>query len=187
MAVPTKLCSSGVADVWDLHDGRVLKAFRSEPRAHGLEVGDINDHDLVTAAICSKEVKAYLKTTEIKELEPYIPEFFGQVDPCVVLTCSNCKYVAGAGFIIEKIDGKDNKVRELTENILESIRPISDVLANLIQPLRVIDASIFYCSENNFKLIDFAYWDYSEYQCQLQDGGRLTSHQKEELKAYIQN
>ena len=186
MTEPIKISSGAFADVWDLKNGTVLKAFRSEPRAHG-QRADIKGDDLLAAVFCSMEINAYLSASEIKQVSPYIPAFYGQKDPISILLNSNGNYVEGAGFIIEKIEGKDRKFIYLSTEEKIHVEIILQVLNQNLGTLEVWDSSCFYTSEDDFKVIDFALWDASDYQCQLCEHGAFNKQEEDYLRALVRN
>jgi hypothetical protein len=186
MTKPIKISSGAFADVWDLNNGKVLKAFRSKSRAHG-QRADIKDDDLLTAVFCSMEINAYLSASEIKQVSPYIPTFYCQEDPNSILPNTNDNYVKGAGFIIEKIEGKDRKFIHLSTKEKIHVEIILQVLNQNLGALDVWDSSCFYTSEVDFKVIDFALWDASDYQCQLCECGAFNKQEEDYLRALVHN
>lgn len=100
---------------------------------------------------------------------------------------TNTSYVKGAGFVIEKIEGKDQKIAHLSKEAQKVVEPVLSLLHENLRDLNVRDCSCFYESDNSFKLIDFALWDSSYYQCHLYDHGRLTKEQRELLNSLIGN
>ena len=183
MTQPEKIASGAFADVWDLKDGTIIKAFRSESRAHG-PIVDIRDHDLLTSVFCDKEIIAYATLKEIDNVKDHIPIFYGQRNPCGLLPVDEDVYVKGAGFIIEKLEGKDQKIAHLPQEAKNVVEPILWILSECLSGLNVWDSSCFFESDTCFKVIDFALWDSSsDYECHLFDQGRLN----EEQKCYLQS
>jgi hypothetical protein len=173
---------SGMADIWDLGDGTILKAFRQSPRSHRLCINDMSDHNLLTRFICDQEIKAYKLLSKNIELSKYIPIFYKEYDPSVLDT-KDVKYVQGAGFILEKLDGKDCKINELEIEKRNAINPILCEIDTVLSELNlsIQDASCFYISSELFKIIDFAYWDYSDYSCALYDSDHLNKELRNKL------
>lgn len=186
MNQPVKIGKGAFADVWDLHNGTVLKAFRSESRAPG-EVIDIRDHDLLTNVFCAQEINAYLKLKEIENVNDFIPAFHGRKEPIGFLPDSEGPYVKGAAFIIEKINGSDQKVANLPQRSKESVEPILWLLSDSLNDLNVWDSSCFFESFSKFKIIDFALWDASDYECYMFAHGRLNEEQKHTLQRLADN
>ena len=180
MTQPVIIAKGAFADVWDLQNGKVLKAFRSESRAHG-EVVDIQDHDLLTSVYCAQEANAYKKLKGVANVQSHLPDFYGKQDPIDLLPKTNTLYVKDAGFIIQKLEGRDQKIAHLSKENQEAVEPILWQLSENLRGLNVWDCSCFYKSNNSFKLIDFALWDASDYQCHLYDHGRLTKEQRKIL------
>lgn len=186
MNQPVKIASGAFADVWDLGNGTVLKAFRSESRAHG-NIIDIRDHDLLTSVFCAQEINAYLKLKELECVKQYIPAFYGRKDPVEFLPDFEGPYVKNAGFVIEKIKGEDQKIVHLPQQMQENVESILWILSEALNYLNVWDSSCFYESDGDFKIIDFALWDASEYECYIYDHGKLNEEQKHTLQVLISN
>jgi hypothetical protein len=186
MSNPVILASGGYADVWDLNDGTVIKAYRSEIRAHG-HVVDIKDHDLLTSMFYVRELTAYRCLVNISGIKDRIPKFFGQIDPHVILSSCEGKYVEGAGLRLEKIKGNDKKITHLEKGDREMVVRVLWKMAEHLNHVYVWDASCFYVSDENFKIIDFSLWDKSsDYECHLYDHGSLNETQKGELTNQIE-
>ncbi len=182
MKDPYILASGAYADVWDMNDGTVIKAFKSKQRAHGNLV-DIRDHDLLTKMFHAKEIESYEILITNKNINKFIPKYYGLVNPCEKLPKGSNQYVEGAGILLEKIEGKDRKVAYL-EDLKLVVDEILTEMTYHLNGVCVWDASCFYESETNFKIIDFSIWDgASDYECYLCDNGVFTNQQKEELSS----
>ena len=188
MSNPVMIGNGSFADIWDLQDGTVLKAYRSESRLlSGYDIVDIQDHDLLTSVYCYMEKEAYLNLRQIRNVNMHLPEFIGQKDPAMILSNMNNTYVKGAGLIIEKVEGKDQKSVDLSPAKKLCVEPVLSTskqnLSNLYTYDSVSDSSCFYESKNKFKIIDFGLWDASDYECYLHDHGVLTQSQKDTLRS----
>lgn len=185
MEKPQLIEKGAFADIWDLNDGTVFKAFRSVARSHG-DIVDIRDHDLLTSVFCAKEISAYRNLKDVSGIKEYIPTFYGKENPYDILVDVDGIYVENAGFLLEKVSGKDSKIAHLSQSEKDLVEPVLWEISHCTEDLIVWDASCFFISENNFKIIDFALWESSSvYECYLYDHGVLNEEQKSYLLGLI--
>lgn len=185
MAKYRKIDSGAFADIYDLENGTVLKAFRRKSHIHGAVV-DWYDHDLLTKAHFVAEARAYESISDQHDLSKYIPKYFGRANPVELL--GSDEYVMGCGFIIEFIQGRAVKLCYATSDILEVLNKVVDELSVLLTGVNVGDASYFSPGlRAGFTLIDFALWESADYECYLFDNGTLSGSLKEELLEFCDN
>ncbi|EJB8504587.1 hypothetical protein MW364_002765 [Vibrio parahaemolyticus] len=179
------------ADVYDLGDGRVLKAFK---RMVSQENQD--DLDLLVKGYFWTEVASYRKIME-SSLIQYIPEFFGEVDSVELLgdiPDAEQKYVAGCGYIISKLSGIESKLRtfvvngEPNQEVATRLDSIYDDISFELRSLDVdaSDCSCFVQEDGNLLFIDFATWSGSPYAEELYAAGVLSHVSRANLENYIQ-
>jgi len=150
MSEPVFYARGGYADVWDMNDGTVIKAYRSEARSHG-RVVDIQGHNLLTSVFCAKELNAYNYLANVSGVKEYIPKFFGQVNPCGILLECKEKYVGSAGLRLEKVEGQNKKISNLEQADQKIVEEKLWEILQHLNSVNVWDASCFYVSEKNLK------------------------------------
>lgn len=166
----------GTADVLELPQGRVLKAFRRRAHTNDI-VTEWNDHDAITRAQFRAEARAYEQLQVHRSLEIYVPCYFGRIDPIEVLQlpASDETYVRGCGLILERIPGCALKLAHVDDLIEEKVSIVMEELRDTLGLDQVWDASCFVPGTRApFTVIDFALWNAEEYEIELSEGGRLT-------------
>ena len=182
--------SSCFADVYDLNDGRVLKAFRRK-----FNNENQSDFDLLVKGYFWKEVEGYIVVSE-SDFSKYIPEFHGVCDPHEILQHIpdyEQKYVSNCGFIIDKLIGTENKLRvfatneTLSHECVNELDRMSDEISILLRGLDVdvSDCSCFVGEDESFKFIDFSAWDASPYEEQLAESCSIENDARNILENYI--
>lgn len=174
----------GCADVIMLDEGRVLKAFRRIQHSDHLLI-DWADHEAITRAKFRAEAHAYRDLAALPDLNPYVPKYFGVVDP-MGLSClrDTSKYVAGCGLILEFISGSAKKLAYLDTSIRPDVEVIVERLEETLGLEHASDGSCFVPGKNGapFTLIDFAYWDAGEYEMALGSRRALTVDERKRLE-----
>ncbi|MGR5367960.1 hypothetical protein ACWU37_21600 (plasmid) [Photobacterium damselae subsp. damselae] len=179
------------ADVYDLGDGRVLKAFK---RIISEEKQD--DFDLLVKGYFWTEAVAYKQMSE-SNLSQYIPEFYGVANPVELLghlPDATQKYVADCGYIISKLSGTEGKLRafvvnkEPTYEIAARLDSVYDEISIELRNLDVdaSDCSCFVQEDDQFFFIDFATWSASPYEEELSVDD-LSVFSRTNLENYIAN
>lgn len=177
------------ADVYDLGDGRVMKAFRRI--VSNAKQGDL---DLLVKGYFWTEVMAYKQISE-SDLSDYVPDFYGVVDPIELLEHSSeaqQKYVTGCGYIMSKLSGVEDKLRTFVVNekpnleIATRLDSIYDDISHELSNLDVdaSDCSCFVQENGQFFFIDFATWSASPYEEELA-ASELSAISRTNLEHYI--
>lgn len=175
--------SGAFADVFDLGDGTVVKAYKRI--SHSGEVWDWQDHDALTVEMFAAEARAYETLRNIPDLAVYAPIFYGRSDPCSLVDPKQAEeYVAGCGLVLEMIAGKDTKVASPHFPSKAEIEPILERFANEVTSGNVWDSSCFIPgSRAQFTFIDFAVWEHLlECEEMLTDQGQFTAQQRQQLR-----
>lgn len=175
MSVPTFLDRGAFADVYDLHDGSVVKAFRRVSHVAG-EVVDWGDHDFLTRRVFEIECGAYERTHQRPDLSNYVPEFYGPVDEAVLgLTVANdgSSFVNKCAFRMEKIPGRAQKISGVAPGMRAAVSEVLTRISTVAGHVDVIDASCFVPGTRaEFTIIDFGLWK------DLPDAGMLLDERK---------
>lgn len=177
------------ADVYDLGDGRVLKAFKRIVANE--KQGDL---DLLVKGYFWTEVAAYRQISE-SNLSGYFPDFYDVVDPVELLDHSpeaQQKYVAGCGYIMSKLSGVEDKLRTFVVNekpspeIATRLDSVYDEISLELNNLDVdaSDCSCFVQENGQFFFIDFATWSASPYEEELA-ASELSTISRANLENYI--
>jgi hypothetical protein len=170
------------ADVLDLGDGKVVKAFRREE--HNGSGADWRDEDLLTEELFAAEVRAYEKLTTIPDLAFFAPEYFGTVDPHSLRVDPEI-YVEGCGILLERIPGEAIKFGDLPPEIRDELLPLLRRFEKEVTAGDVRDCSCFIPgSRAEVALIDFAHWEHLN-DCAdiLGQLGYFTEQQRRDIRA----
>lgn len=145
------LASGAFSDVFDLGDGRVLKAFfEIKP-----EVAPTADPALVPLISFYSELRVYQRLLEHPGLPAYTPQFFGVADPSSYPLATDRIYPCG--LLLEKIPGKPKKLFELDQEIEAAASMVIERLQERVLLEDPWDASCFVPGTRaGFTLIDFA-------------------------------
>lgn len=179
---PVILGKGGFADVLDLGDGKVVKAFRREE--HNGSGADWRDEDLLTEELFAAEVRAYEKLATIPDLALFAPEYFGTIDPHT-LGVDPELYVQGCGIVMERIAGEAIKFGNLLPEIKNELLPLLCRFENEVTAGDVRDCSCFIPgSRAEVTLIDFAHWEHLN-DCAdiLGQLGYFTEQQRRDIRA----
>lgn len=184
----TRLASGAFADVLDMRDGTVVKAYRRQPHT-SRPVEDWRDHEALTRGFFEAEAAAYERLSGHPELRVFAPRFLGRIDPAQISDLAEPPeegYVRHCGFRLERIPGKDVKVSRLPEPLRAEVEMILERLRDEVQAGHVWDASCFVPgSRSPFTLIDFATWDdFTDLQMLLEQQGCLSDEQRAELSSW---
>lgn len=179
-----KIGFGSFADIYALPEGRVLKAYRRKSHVNRVvRIGD--DHDLLTAAHFEAEVRAYEWLQSIKELEKYLPCYFGRADPVEFLQLdpTDVRYVRNCGIVLELIPGRAEKVAHLEQTIQKEVEAVLKMLSEALPEVNVWDASCFVPGTRaKFALIDFALFESFEYETYLHDSDCLSPKLRDKLR-----
>lgn len=171
------------ADVYVLPEGRALKAYRRKSHVNRVvRIGD--DNDLLTAAHFEAEVRAYELLQSIKELEKYLPRYFGRADPaeCLELDPADLRYVRNCGIVLERIPGRAEKVAHLDQTIQKEVEAVLKMFSEVLPRVNVWDASCFVPGiRAEFSLIDFALFESLEYETYLHEYDSLSPKLRDKL------
>lgn len=178
----------GFAEVLDIGNGRVLKAYLKKSRAHG-PVRCWEDHDLLTSVFFAKEVQAYRSVMSMDSIRHNFPCFYGVEDPRLWIPNHGNRYVPGCGIILERIPGKDRKLAHLPEAIEKRVSAVLEEALSSLREVNVWDASCFVePNDEGIKIIDFGLWDRSsDYEVYLSDYGSFTEKQRKDLSAIAES
>lgn len=177
--------SGGCADIYELPDGRVLKAFRRRSHTYGFVESYWDDHDAITRAQFRAEALAYERLQALPDLEIYVPRYFGRLDPIEFLQLGpdDRRYVRGCGLVLERIPGRAWKMAHLEEELEASASRVLEQIRDQLELEQVWDASCFSPgSRASFTLIDFALWDAEAYEIALARNGQLTELERAKLE-----
>ncbi len=122
----SKIGSGDFADVFDLGDGTVVKAFRRLQHTGG-DVAEWRDEDALTTQLFEAEVRAYERLRRLPDLAVFTPEFFGEIDPYENVDLKESEqysYVRGCGIRLERILGTDIKFAFLDQQLKEEVHVI---------------------------------------------------------------
>jgi hypothetical protein len=165
------------ADVYDLGDGTILKAFLTL-HAPGRPATYWEHQDLVTRRVFRAEAEAYEKLQAHAEIEPFLPRYFGRVDPTALNLSGGRRgpYLQGCGILLERLSGKEMKIGCLPHTLLAEADKLIDKMAEVLGRMELTDASCFVPgSRRDFTVVDFGLWNrYSEVRHQLAIEGSLS-------------
>ena len=182
----SKIGNGDFADVFDMGDGTVVKAFRRLQHTGG-DVGDWIDEDALTTELYAAEARAYERLQQICDLALFTPVYYGRIDPCNLpdLTAhEQCKYVSGCGIRLERISGTAVKFGLQDRERKEEMRGVLERIETELAPGNVWDSSCFVPGSRQwFTLIDFAVWDnFDDCVEVLYEQGTFTRQQREQLR-----
>ena len=148
-----KIGGGAFSEVFDLGDGRVLKAFPDTE----LSVDPGADPRFIPTVAFAAECCAYQRLQVYTDLEPYAPQFFGPVDPNDFLLDSTRSYSSGCGLVLELLRGKESKILSLPEPICAKADEVLEAMQEHIGVDHPWDGSGFVPgSRRPVTLIDFA-------------------------------
>ncbi|MEQ9342369.1 MAG: hypothetical protein RIN53_04805 [Gammaproteobacteria bacterium] len=178
-----KIESGGFADIYQISESQVLKAYRSQLQAHN-PMGNMEDHDLVTQAHFRAEANAYESLQRFEKFKPYLPRFYGIADPCSLLQNQqeSGKFVEGCGLLLEFLPGRAVKICNLEQDIKVTAENVLDEISEILENLNVWDSSAFSPgTQSEVTLIDFALWESQEYEEYLFDHKELSQAMRSKL------
>lgn len=148
-----KIGGGAFSEVFDLGDGRVLKAF---PDAE-LPVAPETDPRFIPTVAFAAECCAYQRLRVYADLAPYAPQFFGAVNPNNFLLDSTKSYSSGCGLVLELLRGKEDKIFNLPEPIRAKAEGVLEAMQEHVGIDDPWDGSGFVPgSRRPVTLIDFA-------------------------------
>jgi hypothetical protein len=187
MQLPTILSTEGAcADVWDMGDGTVVKAFRRQAHTTAPPV-EWEDHDFVSWLLAAVEMKAYERVRSDHEIAVFVPEYFGAFDAhALPPSPSGLPYISDAAFRIEKISGEAIKIARVPNPPQQDIEKVLERIAEVAGRVNVWDCSCFVPAPRGpFVVIDFAYpEDVLDLSIALRDTGHLGPDLKQRVKLF---
>lgn len=179
--LPIPFARGGNADLFQVANARVLKAFRRKSYVVTAPV-DWNDHDAITRVTFRAEARAYERLQQHPHLERYTPAYFGIAYPHRVLAAlpeANARYVGGCGLLLEYIAGVAIKLSALEKELRRQVATVLIRFRDDVGISSIWDASCFIPgSRALFTVIDFSTWDSADYQATLYEAGRLSPQQR---------
>jgi hypothetical protein len=178
MTIATLVNRGDFADILDLGDDTVVKAFRHNSHTKRQDVSR-EDEDLFTRGYFLTEARAYEDLQHHPELEIYVPKFFGRIDPCTLdlpAGIASGDYVQGCGLRLERIVGVDRRISALEQPVRDRVEAVLERMQTTIRLGNPWDGCCFVPGRRaEFALIDFSTWDdwYDSYQV-LERDGRLS-------------
>lgn len=184
----SRLASGAFADVLDIGDGSVVKAYRRQQHT-SRPVEDWRDHEALTRGFFEAEATTYERLSKHPDLAVFAPRFLGRIDPVAISDLAQPPergYVRHCGFRLERVPGQDIKVSRLPEPLRDEVETILERLRDEVQAGHVWDASCFVPGIRfPFTLIDFATWDeFTDFQMLLKDQGRFNDEQRAQLPSW---
>ncbi len=176
--------SGGCADIYELSEERVLKAFRRRSHTNAFGIVDWEDHDAITRAQFRAEALAYEHLQAHPSLEIYVPRYFGRVDPIEFLQLEpdDQRYLGGCGLVLERIPGRARKMSCVESALEQQVSKVLEQIRDTLGLDHVWDGSCFAPgSRAPFTVIDFALWDAGDYEMALAKDGRLTASERARL------
>lgn len=172
----TFLDRGAFADVFDLHDGTVLKVYRRIAQTHA-SVRNWDDHEFLIRCLCFVEAAAYNKLQGMAVLERYIPKFFGRFEPAEFnLAAPTAEpFVPGCALRLERIRGQDVKIAHVMSPLREEIETVLEAIHDQVGRINVWNCSCFVPGpRSRFVVIDFALWDdWHSAQAHLEEHGGI--------------
>ena len=148
-----KIGGGAFSEVFDLGNGRVLKAFPNTKLAVAPEA----DPRFIPTVSFAAEYCAYQRLQVYTDLEPYAPRFFGAIDPNDFLLDSTKSYSSGCGLLLELLRGKEDKIFSLPEPIRAKAEEVLEAMQERVGIDNPWDGSGFVPgSRRPVTLIDFA-------------------------------
>lgn len=187
MTIP-RVAAGAFADVLDMADGTVVKAYRRQQHTSG-PVQDWRDHEALTRGYFEFEAAAYERLQRYPDLLVFTPRFLGRIDPAALSDLEDppeLGYLRACGIRLEKVPGEDIKVSRLSQQLRTEVEAVLDRLRDEVQAGHVWDASCFVPGTRApFTLIDFATWDdFSDWHMQLKEQGTFSDEQRLELSSW---
>jgi hypothetical protein len=180
------LASGNFADIIDLGDGTVVKAFRRNSHTNRSDVSQ-EDQDALTRGFFLNEARAYEALQSHADLEIFVPKFAGRIDPTQleVAELRADAYVVGCGLRLERLDGHAVKIANLPRDVQMRVEAVLEQMQERIGLQDPWDGSCFIPgSRAEFTVIDFATWnDWLEYYEMLEQHGELTDSARRRLNA----
>jgi hypothetical protein len=175
----TLLGYGAFADVIDLGDGTVAKAYRRRRHTVRADI-PLDLHDRLTRRLFQVEAQAYDQLQGVPELETYLPRYFGRLDPAALglPTSGQEEHLQGCGIRLERLVGSEDKIGNLPAELLNEAESVLKRIHESIGRAWVWDACAFYPgSRRALTLIDFALWrDLAEVTEFLEVDGYLADH-----------
>lgn len=141
------------SEVFDLGDGRVLKAFKDI----ALSVAPEADCRLIPTVAFAAEYLAYQRLQAHDDLEPYAPRFFGAASPNDFPLDSTESYSSGCGLLLERIPGEAQKLSRLPKPIQRKADDVLEAMQARVGIDDPWDGSAFVPGTRRpFTVIDFA-------------------------------
>ena len=181
------LATGNFADIIDLGDGTVVKAFRRNSHTNRTDVSQ-DDQDALTRGFFLHEVLAYEALQSHSDLEIFAPRFEGRIDPTRLEVTGQSPasvYVSGCGLHLERIQGEAVKIANLPRDVQIRVEVVLEAMQERIGLRDPWDGSCFVPgSRAEFTVIDFATWnDWLEYYEMLEEHGELTESARRRLRA----
>ncbi len=169
---PTLLGSGAFAHVFDMRDGTVVKAYYRQRHA-SRPIDDWTDPDRITRLLWRTEAEAYERLQSLEDLRPFVPKFYGRVDPHALglpQYLPRGPHLPECGLRLEKITGEDRKLAHLERQLQQKAEVVLEKIRDSCGRLDVWDASCF-CPGScaDFTLIDFAVSDDYGEVCEILD------------------
>lgn len=147
------IASGDFAEVFELGDGKVLKAFFDLATAARPD----GDRTFIPRILFAAEVDAYVRLQQHPDLEVYVPRYFGTVDPRSFDLSTDRRYSSASGMVLERIDADEFKLHQLDEGILPEVESVIDRIKETVGVDHPWDASCFIPGTRApFTIIDFA-------------------------------
>ena len=141
------------SEVFDLGDGRILKAFVEDSPAEAQD----SDRTLISQIAFLAERRFYESIQEHPTLATYVPAYYGVADPDEYLIQSARPLAPGFGLILEKIPGVPVKFSELLDEIERAASEVIERMKGVAALENPWDGSCFVPgTRQSFTLIDIA-------------------------------
>ena len=174
------------ADVFDLGDNTVVKAYRRIRQTQG-PVRNWDDHEFMSRQFFATEVRAYERLQARPDLAEYTPRFFGPIELSEYDLHSSSPdepLIPGCAFRLERIDGRDTKISQVPSPLQQRIEAILEDIRDTVERIHVWDCSCFVPGpRTDFVVIDFGVWeDWADPQIYLDKHGVLPHDIRERFR-----
>jgi hypothetical protein len=109
--VVTLIANGCFAQVFDMGDGTVVKAFRR--KRHVARPKEWTDHDRITRLLWRTEAEVYEHLQSVPDVLPYIPRYYGRVDPITLGLPQDLPkgpHLSGCGLRLDRRPGRRTRV-----------------------------------------------------------------------------
>jgi hypothetical protein len=157
------LGSGAFADVFDIGDGTVIKAYRRQRHAPAAASDGWIDHDRITRLLWRTEAESYERLQPHHDVNTFVPIYHGRVDPVALGLPQDLEkgpHVPGCGIRLEKLRGEESKIAHLPSLLIARAEIVLERIGEICGRINLWDASCIRPGpRTEFAVIDFSHSD----------------------------